>query len=532
MLIQRIVFIFLLCSTLTFTSRSVADESKSAQSATRTDVSDLLIASLDTVFDKHVDPPTRGELLRRGIKGMFSHADVGAFRPEALGRSISKLEPAEYAAFLRQMMGIARRNGAADEELQAAFLSNLLEMDMRSVRAREVPRYVPEEEYVVQQQIRDNRYVGIGIQLSQSEGRPAMFKVLPNGPANRAGGRDGDVIVTIDGTDTEGMQLSDTIERLRGNDGEAVTLTVRQPKETEARTLELVRGEVPFETVVGRVRESDGWLYDIEPTKKIGYVRIDSIRGSTVGELRDTARRVKSSGFEALVLDLRQALDGDVRYTIMVADELLGEVPLGSFTDTRGIHELKSDAQSLLPDIPLAVLVDHMMPNGACWIAATLQDNERAVLVGVSTPVAEWHVSELTKLADGVGALLLPTASFHRPNPSAGIDRRMTRWTQSIGFNRESIRFNGNQPGGFGERKYSRTEQDLKKLLQQPGMNSRSLLPDHFIAVPRIPGQRITATSYITRDPVVTIAIKVLQEKIEPIDADGAPQTDKDAGGS
>lgn len=473
------------------------------------DLTSRLITSIEIVFGQHVDPPTRGELLRRGIQGMFTKAGIS--QAESLGRQITELRAEDYGDFLSRMVEIAKRSRASENELQTAFLGNLLE-SQRASNTRELQRYVPETEYRVQRQIRENRYVGIGIQLSLIEDRPAMYKVFPGGPASRAGGRDGDLIVSINGVDTQGMNITSAIDVLRGRDGEPVTLTVRQPKEAEDRTLELVRGEVPIETVVGRVRESEGWLYDVEPTKNIAYVRIDSVRGSTVGELRNTARRLKAAEYQALVLDLRQTQDGDVRYTIMLADELLGEAPMGAYTDARGTHPLNSNAQCLLPQFPLAILIDMEMPNGARWLAATLQDNERAVLVGIGTPVAEWYVNELTKLADGAGALLVPTANFHRPLAQAAPNRRMIRWTQIPDFN---LGFRG---GFGGSKKYDRIEQDLKGFLQQPGANRRSLLPDHFVGVARIPGQRITEKSLISRDPNVAVAIEVLREQVPAVD--------------
>lgn len=205
MVIRYPLVILLLGLLAVSTGRSKADDQTSAETAKQAAIADVLIASLDVVFSKHVDPPTRGELLRRGIKGMFTRAGVS--HADSLGRRISDLQPAEYTPLLREMIGIARRSGVTDEQLQVAFLSSLLE-ERRVRNELSESRYVPEKEYRVQQQIRENRYVGIGIALAHIENRPVMAKVLPGGPASKCGARDGDIIVTIDGAATEGMQLS------------------------------------------------------------------------------------------------------------------------------------------------------------------------------------------------------------------------------------------------------------------------------------------------------------------------------------
>src|SRR5262249_37098208 len=112
-----------------------------------------------------------------------------------------------------------------------------------------------------------NRYVGTGIQLglNQVEKRPQVIIAFVGGPLRRAGGKSGDLLLEIDGTNTEGRPLSDVVDRLRGEEGSQVAVTVRQPEEKETRRLTITRGPVVFETVVGfRRLAEDRWQYRVQ----------------------------------------------------------------------------------------------------------------------------------------------------------------------------------------------------------------------------------------------------------------------------
>ena len=140
-------FLFLLSLSIVFVvsdARLLADDETPAETESQQDIADVLIACVDVVFSQHVDPPTRGELLRRGIKGILNQAVVT--RSHAVGRRISNSEPSEYAELLREMIGSAKLSGETDERLQAAFVSSLLD-EKRVGAEMTTTRYVPEKEY-------------------------------------------------------------------------------------------------------------------------------------------------------------------------------------------------------------------------------------------------------------------------------------------------------------------------------------------------------------------------------------------------
>jgi C-terminal peptidase prc len=242
----------------------------------------------------------------------------------------------------------------------------------------------------VAEQMAGNRYVGIHITLGMDdkEKRPMIPSVFPGGPAGRAGIKDGAIIEEIDGADTKGMKLREAVDRLRGDEGTDVTVKIRQLKETKSLTLKITRGQLPRPTFVGfGASPSHEGKLRLDVPDPIGYLRITELTASTPHELRKLAQRMESAGTRALVLDLRGIRSGGsaVHSAVLLADSLLERGTIGRVRTARGETTYQADADALFRGWPIAVLVDQNTSGTAEWLAAALQDNHRAVIVGSPT---------------------------------------------------------------------------------------------------------------------------------------------------
>jgi len=241
----------------------------------------------------------------------------------------------------------------------------------------------------VEEQFAGNRYVGLHIALGfdKEAKRATIGKVFEGGPADRAGVKDGDVIEEIDGTSTEGLPMQKVIERLRGAEGSQVVIRVRQPKDGVARVFTITRGVLPRSTVKGIRDRPDGsaevLLSSSEP---IGWLKFEAILGSTPHELRKLARQLEEEGAKALVLDLRPVREAHFHPTVLLADSLLDGGTIGRMRTAHGVETFRAEPDSLFPGWPLAVLVDNDSPTTVQWLAAALQDNHRAIIVGTHEP--------------------------------------------------------------------------------------------------------------------------------------------------
>ncbi len=358
-------------------------------------------------------------MILSGIKALYKTA--GATVPEGLSRRVSSVtSPEQLATLLQDVWPAGTNRSVAANVLEEALLNGLLGNVSGDAQL------ILQKERKVQEQLEGNRYVGIHVALGMDDGekRPKMIDVMEGGPADRAGVKRGDLIEQIDGVDTKGMTLRDYIDRLRGDEGTNVTIKVRQPKAADARTFVITRGQHAHASIVGRRKRSGGgWdarLIDPEP---IGYLKINEMVASTPHELRKLEQQLEGEGIKALVLDLRGFHSNSVHTAVLLADSLLERGAIGRIRTSRGQTTYQADSDALFRGWPLAVLVDESTSGATEWLAAALQDNRRAKIVGTPTSSALINpgygvVTSLVPVSGGKWSVSLATGTLERGNGS------------------------------------------------------------------------------------------------------------------
>ncbi len=314
-------------------------------------------------------------MILAGIKAL--HRAAGLPVPAGLSRRVSAITTREQLADLLEELWPVK--SSAPQQLREAFVSGLLET---------VPggaEIATAKEQSVQEQIDGNRYVGIHIQVryDSKEQRTIVAGIVPGGPADRAGMKPEDRIEQVDGVDTQGMTIAQVVDRLRGADGTEVRVTVRQPGEKAPRTLTPTRGRLFVPSLKGvRKMPSGDWDHRLGGYGTIGYVRLTALSGSTPHELRKVAERLDSEGLRAVIMDLRGLSSMNVHAAVLLADDLLDAGPIGRVREAERVQTYEAASGALFRDLPLAVLVDAETAGAAEWLAAALQDNHRASVVG------------------------------------------------------------------------------------------------------------------------------------------------------
>ena len=257
-----------------------------------------------------------------------------------------------------------------------------------------------------------------------------LFRSSPilHSPAWRAGIAAGERIVAIDGTSTRGMKLKEAVAALRGPPGTSVSITVGE----QARVVPLDREIVRTESVLGDHRRPDGsWDWFVEGEPGIVHLRITSFGEHTLDELDQAIAAIDAAQKpRGVILDLRGNPGGLLSAAVAVSDRFLEE---GVIVSTRGRQAAAGDrgetldvrratAGAVFADVPMVVLVDGLTASAGEIVAAALQDNRRATVVG-SRSFGKGTVQSIVPLSDGRSLLKLTTSEYLRPS-KANIHRR------------------------------------------------------------------------------------------------------------
>jgi len=281
--------------------------------------------------------------------------------------------------------------------------------------------YINPEYFEQFQQSIDQEFVGIGIVVEGPPQADALRVVSPvyDSPAYRAGMRAGDTILEIDGKSTEGMPLTQAIQRIKGPPKSTVRLVIRHEGEEETKTVDVTRDVIRTESVLGdTLLENGQWNYFLEEEPRIGFVRITTFGEFTASELRKVLP-FEDHSIDALILDLRGNVGGLLDAAVETCDMVIDE---GLIVKTRGRSGRDQDVYFAAPQntvfhrsIPIVVMVDRYSASASEIVAACLKDHDRAVVVGERT-WGKGTVQNVIPLEGGNSALKLTTASYWRPS--------------------------------------------------------------------------------------------------------------------
>jgi len=258
-------------------------------------------------------------------------------------------------------------------------------------------------------------FEGIGAQIDNTPDGQRIIVVapIPDTPAERAGIKSGDIIIAVDGEDTEGWSVIDAVNRIRGEGGTPVALTIQRLGELDPIEVTIIRGTIPTASVFRRdLHDGDGNPED--PPYSI--IRITQFTERTSEELRAVIEDIKEVGSDAIILDVRSNPGGLLESTVDVAAEFLDGGMVTYEINGRGVRrDWAADPGGSALDIPLVVLVDAFSASGSEVLAAALQDRGRAAIIGTQT-FGKGSVNILRALQEDEGGVYLTIGRWYTPN--------------------------------------------------------------------------------------------------------------------
>lgn len=258
--------------------------------------------------------------------------------------------------------------------------------------------YLDAEGYASQNQRRTNSYVGVGVTVSyENEAGLLILAVEPQAPAGKAGLSAGELIVAVDGLSLAGEARYEGSDRIVGEAGTDVTLTVRDAQGSE-REVTMTREAVETNPVHSELLAGN-----------VGCIRLDNFYSHSAQRLSDAADDLAARGARALVFDMRNNGGGYVDELTAMLDHLL---PAGPIFRTEGKLGLEStvDSDENCIDLPMAVLVNANTYSAAELFAAQLQESVGAFIVGEPTS-GKGYSQQAFPLTNG-GAMNISTARY------------------------------------------------------------------------------------------------------------------------
>lgn len=254
------------------------------------------------------------------------------------------------------------------------------------------------------------KFYGIGIEFDVLDGFLYVISVIDESPSEAVGLQSGDRIVRIDGESAIGIKHDEVRQRLRGEKGTRVDVTIERPGVEDRFDVTITRDSIPIRSV-----RTSFMLED-----QTGYIQLIRFAKTTSRELETALDRLQHEGMERLILDLRGNSGGYLDQAVEVSSKFIpeGRVIVKTMGRNRSSNQtFKSMSGVNHREMPLVILLDHRSASASEIVAGAVQDWDRGVIAGtrsfgkglVQTLFAEPH------LTDG-SALKLTTARYYTPS--------------------------------------------------------------------------------------------------------------------
>jgi carboxyl-terminal processing protease len=270
------------------------------------------------------------------------------------------------------------------------------------------------------------KFTGIGAELGMKGNQIIVVAPLDGSPAQKAGIKAGDSIVKVNNVMTSGWNLNQTVDKIRGEKGTKVSLSVVHKSEQKVSQIDIVRDEITVKSVVS-------WIKQV---KDITEINKDAVKGSEsdevayihIGQFGDNtnqewigltnkidSERKKNPNLKGVIVDVRNNPGGYLTDAVYIASEFIPDGTVVMQEDGQGQRiSLPVSRQGLLTDIPVIVLINGGSASASEILSGALRDHNRAKLVGEKS-FGKGTVQQAEDLGGGAG-IHVTIAKWLTPN--------------------------------------------------------------------------------------------------------------------
>lgn len=249
-------------------------------------------------------------------------------------------------------------------------------------------------------------FVGIGIYMTADQNKGIIvYYPIPESPAEKAGIKSGDIIVSVDGIEYGYEDFNDISDHIKGEEGTNVKIVVN--RDGEEKEFEITRAKITTNPIVTDILEDN-----------IGYVILPSFDTNTAENFKTKVQDLINQGATSLIIDLRNNGGGILDEATEIADYLLEKgARIIETSDNNDNKEVILSEKKPIFDLPVIVLANKNTASSSEVLIGALKDNNRAKFVG-DTTYGKGVIQTVISLSDGSG-LKLTTAEYYTPNGTA-----------------------------------------------------------------------------------------------------------------
>ncbi|MFC2098801.1 S41 family peptidase [Bacteroidota bacterium] len=236
--------------------------------------------------------------------------------------------------------------------------------------------YLTSKEVKAMSEPLQGNFEGIGISFNILNDTIFVINPVPNGPSEKVGIQSGDRIILIEDENVAGVGMTNTgvFDRLRGNKGTKVSISVHRRRVDELLDFTITRDKIPIHSLDASYMLKDN----------IGYIKLNRFSFTTMNEFNMAASELHGQGMQDLILDLSGNGGGYMDVAIKLADQFLDDRKLIVYTEgnTHPKRNFLASSRGNFHDGRLVVIIDQASASASEIVAGAVQDWDRAVIVG------------------------------------------------------------------------------------------------------------------------------------------------------
>ncbi len=335
----------------------------------------------------------------------------------------------------------------------------------------------PHSTYISLEEIHDmnaplqGSFSGVGIRFQILKDTIMVVQAIPGGPSEKVGLMAGDQIIKINEELVAGIGMKNkgVRDRLLGDKGTKVSVSIKRRKQNKLIDFEIVRDNIP--------------IYSVDASYMVnsntGYIKLNNFSSTTISEIRKATFELQDQGMKNLVLDLQNNGGGYLRTAVDLSDEFLSGTKKIVSTNGRKFPERNytTGRKGLLEDGRLIILVNESSASASEIVSGAVQDWDRGLIVGRRT-FGKGLVQKPIELPDG-SQVRITTSKYYTPSgrciqkpyeegSMAYRKEKYSRYNSGESFNADSMKFN--------------TEESYQTLLKERIVyGGGGIIPDHFV---------------------------------------------------